>query len=45
MAVHDMATARPWLGAYPPGVPADIDEGNLGTVADRIRRWRVSARG
>ena len=38
MAVHDMATARPWLGAYPPGVPAKIDESNLGTVAELFAR-------
>ena len=38
MAVHDMATARPWLGAYPPGVPAEIDESSLGTVADLFAR-------
>ena len=30
--------ARPWLAAYPAGVPADIDVDNLGTLVDLFDR-------
>jgi len=29
-------TGRPWLAAYPPGVPGDIDAGSLGTLVDML---------
>jgi long-chain acyl-CoA synthetase len=31
------AAARPWLAHYPPGVPAEIDEGRIGTLVDLLR--------
>ena len=31
------AEGKPWLNAYPPGVPATIDTGRLGTLADIFR--------
>lgn len=39
----DPAAARPWLAAYPPGVPGEIDVESLGTIVDfldeSVRRW------
>ena len=32
--VHERGAARPWLSAYPPGVPAEIDVAGLGTLVD-----------
>ncbi|GEO99656.1 AMP-binding protein [Methylobacterium haplocladii] len=32
----DRSGARPWLSAYPPGVPAEIDVERLGTLVDLI---------
>ncbi|MET0257373.1 MAG: AMP-binding protein [Methylobacterium sp.] len=34
----DRSGARPWLAAYPPGVPAAIDVDGLGTLVDLIDR-------
>ncbi|GLS42079.1 AMP-binding protein [Methylobacterium brachythecii] len=34
----DRNGARPWLAAYPPGVPAAIDVERLGTLVDLIER-------
>jgi long-chain acyl-CoA synthetase len=31
---EDRGAARPWLSAYPPGVPAEIDAGSVGTLVD-----------
>lgn len=31
---HDRSGTRPWLSAYPPGVPGDIDVARLGTLVD-----------
>jgi long-chain acyl-CoA synthetase len=31
------ADARPWLESYPPGVPAEIDTGRVGTLVDLFR--------
>ena len=28
---------RPWLALYPPGVPAEIDTGKVGTIVDLLR--------
>ncbi len=33
----DPAAARPWLAAYPPGVPREIDVAGLGTLVDIFR--------
>ncbi|GJD94239.1 AMP-binding protein [Methylobacterium iners] len=30
----DRGAARPWLSSYPPGVPAKIDAGSVGTLVD-----------
>ena len=28
------SAARPWLSAYPPGIPAELDIDGLGTLVD-----------
>ncbi|MCJ2015801.1 AMP-binding protein [Methylobacterium sp. J-076] len=33
-SAQDRATARPWLSAYPPGMPADIAVADLRTLSD-----------
>ena len=33
-ALGNGASDRPWLAAYPPGVPAEIDVAGLGTLVD-----------
>ena len=32
--IQDRQAARPWLAAYPPGMPAEIDTEGLGTLVD-----------
>ena len=34
----DASASRPWLRAYPPGVPAEIDVERLGTLVDLFER-------
>ncbi|TXN23898.1 AMP-binding protein [Methylobacterium sp. WL9] len=38
----DRSGARPWLAAYPPGVPAEIDVDRLGTLVDLIEHGIVA---
>ena len=35
---QDRSAERPWLAAYPPGIPADIDVDAVGTVVDLFDR-------
>ena len=35
---QDRSAERPWLAAYPPGIPADIDVDSVGTVVDLFDR-------
>ncbi|AWI90414.1 long-chain fatty acid--CoA ligase [Methylobacterium sp. DM1] len=35
---QDQSAERPWLAAYPPGIPADIDADAVGTVVDLFDR-------
>ena len=38
-AVEERRTQdRPWLAAYPPGVPADIDAGAYASIRDILAR-------
>ena len=36
--VEETLVSRPWLSAYPPGVPAEIDPDRLGTLVDLFDR-------
>ena len=36
---QDPYAARPWVSAYPPGVPRDIDETQYSTLVDMFRSF------